>query len=85
MYVGERDLQFVPLLMDALMRGGLPATSAGHKYRAIEPNNICNRGKRRAGAQLEITRDLRSRYGRARIAPIVRRVIAEYLAAIASR
>ena len=58
-YVGGLDGEFVELLTAELKSAGLPAESTGHKYLAVEHRNICNRGRRKRGAQLEISRDLR--------------------------
>jgi phage replication-related protein YjqB (UPF0714/DUF867 family) len=80
-YVGGRDAELRADLASALSITGLRIKSRGHKYRAMEPHNICNRGSRSRGAQLEITRDLRrSRYWFARIAAIARGVIEKHLA-----
>jgi phage replication-related protein YjqB (UPF0714/DUF867 family) len=80
-YVGGRDAELRADLAAALSITGLPIKSQGHRYRAMEPHNICNRGNRGRGAQLEITPDLRrSRYWLARIAAITRSVIEKHLA-----
>jgi len=81
-YVGGGDTPLREDLAAALRATGLRVKAYGHKYSAEEPLNICNRGSRRAGAQLEITRDLRrSPQWRARIAALAREVIARHLAA----
>lgn len=70
------------LTMD-LVRAGFRASSQGHDFPAVEPNNICNRGLLGCGAQLEITRDLRtSLRSRRSIARVAREVIARHLAAL---
>jgi phage replication-related protein YjqB (UPF0714/DUF867 family) len=79
-YVGGRDTQLREALAVALLPTGLRVEAYRHKYRAMEPLNICNRGSRLSGAQLEITRDLRrSQQWRERIAAIARDVIERYL------
>jgi phage replication-related protein YjqB (UPF0714/DUF867 family) len=81
-FVGGLDAPLRDSLTAALVGAGFHATSHGHDYPAIEPNNICNRGKRKRGAQLEITRDLRSsQHSRRRIATLARKVLAQHLAA----
>jgi phage replication-related protein YjqB (UPF0714/DUF867 family) len=78
-YVGGLDSGLTALLTRALMSSGFPATAAGHKYPGRNPRNICNRGARARGAQLELTFDLRGPTTRAIIAGIVREAIAEHL------
>ncbi len=79
-YVGGRDEELATLLTERLVAAGLPATATGHKYPGRNPRNICNRGSRGRGAQLEFTLDLRDeRSARARIAPIVRGAVLEFV------
>jgi phage replication-related protein YjqB (UPF0714/DUF867 family) len=77
-YVGGLDEELNALLTDRLSAAGFPATSHGHRYPGRNRLNICNRGARGRGAQLEFTLDLRGPEKRALIAPIVRSVLAEY-------
>jgi phage replication-related protein YjqB (UPF0714/DUF867 family) len=83
-YVGGRDAELTMLLTQRLTVAGFPATAEGHKYPGRNPLNICNRGSRGSGAQLEITRDLREPAARTLMAPVVRNAIAEYLAALST-
>jgi phage replication-related protein YjqB (UPF0714/DUF867 family) len=78
-YVGGRDDELTTLLAAKLEAAGLPATATGHKYPGRNPLNICNRGARRRGAQLEFTLDLREPSARAVIAPIVRSAVADFV------
>jgi phage replication-related protein YjqB (UPF0714/DUF867 family) len=80
-YVGGLDIDLTAALTDRLIAAGLPASAAGHKYPGRHPHNICNRGARRRGAQLELTLDLRGPSTRALIATIARGAIADYLQA----
>jgi phage replication-related protein YjqB (UPF0714/DUF867 family) len=43
----------------AIAAAGVEARLAGHKYPAIHPSNICNRGRSGAGVQVELTSALR--------------------------
>jgi len=43
----------------AIAAAGVEARVAGHRYRAIHPSNICNRGRSGAGVQVELTSALR--------------------------
>lgn len=79
-YIGGLDAALVESLTSALRSANLPASSTDHPFPAIEPNNICNRGSRGRGAQLEITFDLRqSASARAQIVLVARDVIGKYL------
>jgi phage replication-related protein YjqB (UPF0714/DUF867 family) len=79
-YVGGLDDELSTLLIQRLAADGFPATAAVDKYLGRDPLNICNRGTRGRGAQLEITAELRAPAARARIAPVVRAAIADYIA-----
>jgi phage replication-related protein YjqB (UPF0714/DUF867 family) len=77
-FVGGLDDELTTLLAERLEAAGLPATATGHQYPGRNPLNICNRGARGRGAQLEFTLDLRTAAARALIAPIVRGAVAEF-------
>jgi phage replication-related protein YjqB (UPF0714/DUF867 family) len=79
-YVGGLDGELTTLLTKRLVAAGLPATATGHKYPGRNPLNICNRGARARGAQLEFTLDLRDDpSSRANMAPIVRSAVMEFV------
>jgi phage replication-related protein YjqB (UPF0714/DUF867 family) len=78
-YVGGLDTELATLLTLHLTRAGFSATAEGHRYPGRNPLNVCNRGTRRRGAQLELTRDLRDAPARARVADVVRGAIADYV------
>ena len=79
-YVGGLDDELTRLLTARLQAAGLPIAPPGHRYPGRNPLNICNRGARGRGAQLEFTHDLRSPSSRNFIAPLVRDVVAELTA-----
>jgi phage replication-related protein YjqB (UPF0714/DUF867 family) len=56
--------------------------ATGHGYPGRNPLNICNRGARGRGAQLEFTADLRGPRMRTMIVPIVRSALSEYVAGL---
>jgi phage replication-related protein YjqB (UPF0714/DUF867 family) len=58
--IGGRDLVFGGLIRDELQTHGF---ALGHRpeLAGVHPLNICNRGRRGMGVQLEITRSLRDR------------------------
>ena len=77
--VGGLDRDLAQRLTTALAAAGLPAIAEGHRYPALHPLNICNRGRRGRGAQLEFTAELREPVYRTAIARAVRAVIADHL------
>jgi phage replication-related protein YjqB (UPF0714/DUF867 family) len=79
-YVGGLDDELATLLTASLETAGLPVAASGHRYPGRNPLNICNRGARGRGAQLEFTHDLRSPAARTLIAPFVRGALAEFTA-----
>jgi phage replication-related protein YjqB (UPF0714/DUF867 family) len=74
-YIGGRDAEFVALLTARLVEAGFPAQTGDHAFPAVNPDNICNRGNRGVGAQLELTRDLRDAEPREAIAQSIRSAI----------
>jgi len=78
-YVGGLDDGLTALLTGRLEAAGLPVAATPHQYPGRNPLNICNRGARARGAQLEFTHDLRSPAARKHIAPIVRAALAEFI------
>jgi phage replication-related protein YjqB (UPF0714/DUF867 family) len=78
-YIGGLDLELTALLEEHLNAAGLPVMVHGHRYPGRNPLNICNRGTRGRGAQLEITNDLRATGPRSVIAPAVRQALDAHL------
>jgi phage replication-related protein YjqB (UPF0714/DUF867 family) len=78
-FVGGLDRDLTALLARHLTAGGLSASLEGHNYPGRHPLNICNRSARGRGAQLEITRDLRTGEAQHRVAAAVRAAIDSYL------
>jgi phage replication-related protein YjqB (UPF0714/DUF867 family) len=58
--IGGLDKRFGSLLLLELARGGF-AIGDSKKYPGEHPRNICNRGRRGMGVQLELSRSLRDR------------------------
>jgi phage replication-related protein YjqB (UPF0714/DUF867 family) len=77
-YVGGRDTKLVALLTSRLVEAGFPAQSDDHAFPAIDPDNICNKGSRGMGAQIELSRDLRGAETRPGIALAIRSAIATH-------
>ena len=58
-YVGGLDVSLRNLAAAELRAAGFEARAENHIFPAIEPENICNRGRRNKGIQLELPRNLR--------------------------
>jgi phage replication-related protein YjqB (UPF0714/DUF867 family) len=78
-YVGGLDEELKERLTLKLRGAGFPVTLDGHPYPGLHPLNICNRGRRGRGVQLEITLDIRTSSARRPLALITRQVLAEYV------
>lgn len=81
-FVGGLDGDLTACLAKHLTGAGLAASLDGHGYPGRHPLNICNRGARGRGAQLEITRDLRTEEARPVVANAVRAALEDYLASV---
>jgi phage replication-related protein YjqB (UPF0714/DUF867 family) len=81
-HVGGLDTGLGAHLAARLAGAGFAVETEGHRYPGRHPFNICNRGLRKKGAQLEITYDLRTGGSRAAIAAAVRTAIADHAAAL---
>jgi phage replication-related protein YjqB (UPF0714/DUF867 family) len=58
-FLGGLDDELKRAIALRLRRSGLRVHTDGHAYPAVQPLNICNRGRRLKGVQLEITQSLR--------------------------
>jgi phage replication-related protein YjqB (UPF0714/DUF867 family) len=79
-HVGGLDAELTAQLAKQLSQAGFSVDAESQKYPGRHPLNICNRGSRAKGAQLEITYDLRTSESRAVIAEAVRATIASHAA-----
>jgi phage replication-related protein YjqB (UPF0714/DUF867 family) len=76
-HIGGLDTQLTDELAGSLNAARFPIEPASERYPGRHPLNICNRGLRGKGAQLEITYDLRAAgEARAAIARAVRSALA---------
>ena len=73
--LGGLDLGLKKLISDALAAVGIESHLAGHPYHAVHPRNICNRGRRGAGVQIELTSALRLRKSNCSIVSAIRAVL----------
>jgi phage replication-related protein YjqB (UPF0714/DUF867 family) len=78
--VGGLDVALKERITAALSVEALVALGDGHRYPAIHPENVCNRGTLGRGVQLEITHPLRRSMEAVRLAGAVRRVLVEVAA-----
>ena len=78
-YVGGLDTRLKAHLTARLNEAGLPASADGHPYLGLNPLNICNRGTRGRGVQIELTRDFREPASRRHIATLIRAALDEYI------
>jgi phage replication-related protein YjqB (UPF0714/DUF867 family) len=83
-FVGGLDRELSALLTERFAAAGFRATAEGHRYPGVHALNICNRGARGRGAQIELTRDLREPPARARVADVARAALADYVALLES-
>lgn len=73
--LGGLDGELKRLLHAALADIGIEAGLDDHPYPAVDPLNICNRGRRRAGVQIELTGPLRTRADHGAFAGAIRSVL----------
>jgi phage replication-related protein YjqB (UPF0714/DUF867 family) len=73
--IGGLDDVLKDILMDELIAHGLPAVIDCPEFMAAHPMNICNRGSTKAGAQLEISPDLRCKPFNGAIATATRNAV----------
>ncbi len=57
--LGGLDTQLKGTICQAIGAAGVETRQVGHRFRAVHPSNICNRGRRGAGVQIELTSALR--------------------------
>lgn len=78
-FLGGLDSDLTERLARHLGNAGLVARLDGHDYPGRHPLNICNRSARGRGAQLEVTRDLRTGAAQRLVADAVRAALEDYL------
>jgi phage replication-related protein YjqB (UPF0714/DUF867 family) len=58
-YLGGLDNRLIAAIAGRLKVGGIVRAGTNQRYPGLNPDNICNRGITRKGAQLEVSRGLR--------------------------
>lgn len=77
-YIGGLDLALKHRLADAIRDVGVPVFTDDHNYPGTNPENICNRGARGQGVQLELTDALRGSIREPGMIDNVRSVLLDY-------
>ncbi|WP_018413229.1 poly-gamma-glutamate hydrolase family protein [Methyloversatilis thermotolerans] len=75
--IGGRDRRLACTLADALYVRGVPAWTSAHRYAGLSAANLCNRGRRGAGLQLELSDRLRGGPLQSAVVAAARRVLAQ--------
>lgn len=83
--LGGRDVALRDRLAAALDAQAVGVATGGHRFPALQAANICNRGARRRGVQLELTTPLRDFPAAAPVIDGARAVLASVTATRASR
>jgi phage replication-related protein YjqB (UPF0714/DUF867 family) len=78
-FVGGLDSKLGSFLNVSLSEAGFVSKLGGHRFPGVEPKNICNRGRRDKGVQIELTADLRQGGEAARLASAVRDAMQKFL------
>jgi len=58
--IGGLDRRLKADIIEALREAGVHVETDGHQFSAVDPNNICNRGRSKRGVQLELSSALRA-------------------------
>jgi phage replication-related protein YjqB (UPF0714/DUF867 family) len=73
--LGGLDIGLKLLIREAIGSAGIDACLQGHPYPGLDPRNICNRGRRAAGVQVELTSALRLEQSSDAIVTAIRSVL----------
>lgn len=73
--VGGLDSKLKAKIAESISVAGVEVVVANHPFPAIEPMNICNRGRQGMGVQIEMTVSLRSRGHRDELCAGIRSVL----------
>lgn len=74
-YLGGLDVTLKSQIAGALAQAEVAIETSGHRFRAINPTNICNRGYSSRGVQLELTGPLRRSARATHVVAAVRSVL----------
>ena len=81
MLIGGLDNALAKELQTSITDAGVTCQVEGHAFPATDPDNICNRGRRKVGVQLELSLELRQSPNRHRLETAVRKVLLQRAAA----
>ena len=76
--LGGLDSDLRSQMASALTNAGIDVHSEGHNFPGTHPRNICNRGRRGKGVQLELTDGLRGAPSEHRVVESVRDILFAY-------
>lgn len=79
--IGGLDNALAKELQTSIIDAGVTCQVEGHAFPATNPDNICNRGRRKVGVQLELSLELRQSPNRHRLETAVRKVLLQRAAA----
>jgi phage replication-related protein YjqB (UPF0714/DUF867 family) len=74
-YLGGLHAPLKATLVEKLLEAGIDARLNGHVFPAIDGDNLCNRGLRGAGVQLELTAGLRRGRPSTFLGPLIRDIL----------
>lgn len=77
--LGGLDKDLGTIVADHLSSAGLSVLTEGHAFPGTHPRNVCNRGRRAKGVQLELTDDLRGSPSQFALIAAVRNALAHCL------
>ena len=75
--IGGLDVTLKAKVAGAIVATGLEVRTSGHSFMGRQPNNVCNRGRRGIGVQLELTSELRLHGDTRRLVAATRSVLLE--------
>lgn len=73
--IGGLDKALISELQASIAQSGITCQIDGHAFPATKPDNICNRGRRNVGVQLELSKELRQSQNRHHLVSSVRKVL----------
>lgn len=83
--VGGLDEELKTVVAQSIAALGVETLSADHRFPAIDPMNICNRGRRGVGVQIELTMPLRLHGPRDAIAASIRLALLSWSTHVSER
>lgn len=73
--IGGLDIALAKELQTSITDAGVKCKVEGHAFPATNPKNICNRGRRKVGVQIELSLELRQSPNKHRLEAAIRKVL----------